>query len=130
MCRSGSHPTSPTASAPFQAGNCRTTRTAPRNDRDQFSEVVHLAYVCMYVFIRRAQTVNLFFFCRNLTNLETTIFTSLVNKPVPMECEQPCSDGEPIRHAVLWEGLRTTHKPSGSPMGHVPMGTTETRHCV
>jgi hypothetical protein len=25
--------------------------------------------------------------------------------------EQPCSNGEPIRHTVLWEGIRTTHKP-------------------
>ena len=24
--------------------------------------------------------------------------------------EQPCSNGEPIRHTVLWEGIRTTHK--------------------
>ena len=29
------------------------------------------------------------------------------------------------RHTVLWEGIRTTHKPSESPMGHVPMGTTD-----
>jgi hypothetical protein len=35
--------------------------------------------------------------------------------------EQPCSNGEPIRNTVLWEGIRTTHKLPGSPMGHVPM---------
>ena len=44
--------------------------------------------------------------------------------------EQPCSNGEPIRHTVLWEGIRTTHKPSESPMGHVPMGTTDAERCV
>jgi hypothetical protein len=44
--------------------------------------------------------------------------------------EQPCSNGEPIRHTVLWEGIRTTHKLPGSPMGHVPMGTTDAERCV
>ena len=37
-----------------------------------------------------------------------------------MVSEQPSSNGQPIRHTVLWEGIRTTHKMSGSPMGHVP----------
>jgi hypothetical protein len=44
--------------------------------------------------------------------------------------EQPCSNGEPIRHTVMWEEIRTTHKLPGSPMGHVPMGTTDAEHCV
>jgi hypothetical protein len=48
-----------------------------------------------------------------------------------MISEQPWSnDGESISHTDLWEEIRTTHKPSESPMGHVPVGTTETWHCV
>jgi len=45
--------------------------------------------------------------------------------PIQKISEQPCSNGEPVRHTVMWEGIRTTHKPSESPMGHVPMGTTK-----
>jgi hypothetical protein len=37
--------------------------------------------------------------------------------------EQPCFNGDPIRHTMLWEGIRTTHKLPESPMGHVPMGS-------
>ena len=44
--------------------------------------------------------------------------------------EQSCSNGEPKRHTGLWEEIRTTHKLSEPPMGHVPMGTTETWRCV
>jgi hypothetical protein len=44
--------------------------------------------------------------------------------------EQPCSNGEPLRHTVLWEGIRTTYKLPGSPRGHVPMVTTDTERCV
>jgi hypothetical protein len=40
--------------------------------------------------------------------------------------EQPCSNGETIRHSFLWEEIRTTHKPFESPKGNVPMDTTET----
>jgi hypothetical protein len=44
--------------------------------------------------------------------------------PIQKISEQPCSNGEPIRHTVLWEEIRTTHKtilrvPHGSrPHGH------------
>ncbi len=44
--------------------------------------------------------------------------------------EQPCSNGDPISHTVLWEGIRTTHKLPGSLMGHAPMGTTDVERCV
>jgi len=30
--------------------------------------------------------------------------------PIKKISEQPCSNGESIRHTVLWEGIRTTHK--------------------
>jgi hypothetical protein len=34
------------------------------------------------------------------------------------------------KHTVMWEGIRTPHKPSESPMGHVPMVTTDPWCCV
>jgi hypothetical protein len=36
--------------------------------------------------------------------------------------EQPCSNGEPIRHTVLWKVIRTAHKPSQVPHGSRPHG--------
>jgi hypothetical protein len=50
--------------------------------------------------------------------------------PIKKISEQPCFNGEPMRHTVLWEEIRTTHKLPESPMGHVPMGTTEPWRCV
>ena len=31
---------------------------------------------------------------------------------ISVECLQPSSNGGPVRHTVLWEGIRTAHKPS------------------
>jgi hypothetical protein len=59
----------------------------------------------------------------------TLLYVFITNQNIWIS-EQPCSNGEPIRHTVLWEGIRTTHKPSESPMGHVPMGTTDVERCV
>ncbi len=39
-------------------------------------------------------------------------------------------NGDPMRHTVLWEEIRTTHKLPEFPMGHVPMVTTEPWGCV
>ena len=53
--------------------------------------------------------------------------------PIKKISEQPCSNGEPIRHTVLWEGIRTTHKTDipghRSPMGHVSTPPPALPHC-
>jgi hypothetical protein len=73
------------------------------------------------------KSISLNFISHLFVNNDSHVFLLPIQKKIS---EQPCSNGEPIRHTVLWEGIRTTHKPSESPMGHVPMGTTDAQRCV